>query len=194
MSFSIFTQHNIRINNNKIKPFFQIYVIDSADRKRFEETGQVCTFRVHIFILNVVICKIAFCYCQAKLKSSKIWFVVTEVNFNKTELSFTLPCLFIPENGTNNVSPVKLIVYNQCFIRQNAGFKLSPLTFTVGHVLLKSVIIRAALVLNMTLNGFASDRVSKSDRNARTGLVSTSLAASVCVCCRSWRSCWTRRS
>lgn len=37
---------------------FQIYVIDSADRKRFEETGQVRTdvVSVCVTVLNLVVC------------------------------------------------------------------------------------------------------------------------------------------
>ena len=31
------------LTNGKSNFFFQIYVIDSADQKRFEETGLVCT-------------------------------------------------------------------------------------------------------------------------------------------------------
>lgn len=33
-------------HSNKENLLFQIYIIDSADRKRFEETGQVCFYKL----------------------------------------------------------------------------------------------------------------------------------------------------
>lgn len=45
------TEDLLHMLTRKTSILFQIYVIDSADRKRFEETGQVCTTRIVLIML-----------------------------------------------------------------------------------------------------------------------------------------------